>query len=776
MIRVRFFTILCCIFISSCLVGNKGPVDPQALLQNISIVRISSVNQHLLDANHIVLEGEVDIMLDTAMHIRAERVSIDQEKKTLEAFGSVDGSLLFESPSFAMLADSFFLNLETREGHAENLRFHYGDKNIAAKKAQLLPNMQWVFDSVQYTACDHAVPHWSFSATSASLKNNLLRAKNIFFRLKNVPILWFPGIIIPSLYKNTVSKSASSGFLMPRLAWDKNLGFGITQEYYANFTRHFDSLLGVNWRQYKGYMIYDRLRHARSPRDFSELNVKFAREFNAFVQKDDDIVKTHSNRYSISGKNFQTFLGKRFAFDTMQCLNVGTDKNLDYEFLGKTDGIEDQFYNNITMRPHSNADIFSFFVDNDSLSREQFTFNGSKESLKQQYMLLRAPHFEWDSIGLSVPQVDFSCQSHLMVDYAYSRRMAERRLFSGSIITETIPVVPLTKEGTLRLNYEARIFQHIKLFENEITLELAPLVQLRSNVQKHNGDEDLSFQARRARLLLQPAAEWVLPEITFTANSWSATVNSKFNWDAVVATSNHSFFLMDEFDYVFPRNQIEYSFSNDFLFNNGSAVGWYLKQPYEFHDPSVIFSLRRPTRDTHWLPLKLGGYGDFNYFRFETEHEIDAGRADLLQSMIDCMFTYNRFKAGLTLIHQRPKLQKARELLSDIPSFALVHLRAPFLKNLVVSYEGNFYSASNSLIGGLIDPRPLYHQLKIEYQGHCWRAMIGYEEKRYRQEGGIKREPAFLFSFSLTSLGSFTKNFKQEPEIMKAPSSFYSKR
>src|SRR5207248_1865286 len=159
-------------------------------------------------------------------------------KKTLTALGPLGGALLFESPTMVMLADSLFLDLSKGEGRAENIRFHSGEKYISARSGTLQPDSKWLFDHVAYTACDHSVPHWSFTASSASMHNNLLRAKNICFRIKNIPIAWVPGIIVPSSYKASSANSASSGFLIPRLAWDRHLGFGITQEYYASFARH----------------------------------------------------------------------------------------------------------------------------------------------------------------------------------------------------------------------------------------------------------------------------------------------------------------------------------------------------------------------------------------------------------------------------------------------------------------------------------------------------------------------------------------------------------
>ena len=108
-------------------------------------------------------------------------------------------------------------------------------------------------------------------------------------------------------------------------------------------------------------------------------------------------------------------------------------------------------------------------------------------------------------------------------------------------------------------------------------------------------------------------------------------------------------------------------------------------------------------------------------------------------------------------------------MLSDIPSFALISFGLPLLYNLRVGYEGHFYSPSNSIVAAIKDPHALYHRVRFEYDGHCWGASIGFEEKRYRQQGRTKSEQAYFFALKLESIGSVSKQFKKEPVVLKAP-------
>ena len=71
------------------------------------------------------------------------------------------------------------------------------------------------------------------------------------------------------------------------------------------------------------------------------------------------------------------------------------------------------------------------------------------------------------------------------------------------------------------------------------------------------------------------------------------------------------------------------------------------------------------------------------------------------------------------------------------------------------------------------DRNALLHRIHVSHSGHCWGLSLGFEEKRFRQQGELKGERQYFFSFKLDSLVSLTKSFKQEPiTIMAAPDGF----
>lgn len=80
----------------------------------------------------------------------------------------------------------------------------------------------------QFTACEEAVPKWSFSADSARIKtNDKLRLKGAKFRVKNIPLLIVPFASIP-----IKKKDRSSGFLTPTIGYSQRKGLRISTAYY----------------------------------------------------------------------------------------------------------------------------------------------------------------------------------------------------------------------------------------------------------------------------------------------------------------------------------------------------------------------------------------------------------------------------------------------------------------------------------------------------------------------------------------------------------------
>ncbi len=79
-----------------------------------------------------------------------------------------------------------------------------------------------------FTACEEAVPKWSFTSDRATIKtNDKLRLKNAKFRVKNFPLIVVPFASIP-----IKQRDRSSGFLTPTVSYSQRKGVRLSTAYY----------------------------------------------------------------------------------------------------------------------------------------------------------------------------------------------------------------------------------------------------------------------------------------------------------------------------------------------------------------------------------------------------------------------------------------------------------------------------------------------------------------------------------------------------------------
>jgi len=91
----------------------------------------------------------------------------------------------------------------------------------------------------KFTACEEAVPKWSFTADEARITtNDRLRLKNGKFRIKDVPVAIVPFVSIP-----IKEKGRSSGFLTPTVGYSGRKGFRASNAYYQTLGNSADVTL-----------------------------------------------------------------------------------------------------------------------------------------------------------------------------------------------------------------------------------------------------------------------------------------------------------------------------------------------------------------------------------------------------------------------------------------------------------------------------------------------------------------------------------------------------
>ncbi len=121
----------------------------------------------------------------------------------------------------------------------------------------------------KFTACEEAVPKWSFTAERATIKtNDRLRLKNARFRVRDVPLLVLPFASIP-----INEKARSSGFLTPTVGYSQRKGLRVSGAYYQTLGDSADLTLRADLFTERGIGYGADLRTRANSRSF--LNAGF---------------------------------------------------------------------------------------------------------------------------------------------------------------------------------------------------------------------------------------------------------------------------------------------------------------------------------------------------------------------------------------------------------------------------------------------------------------------------------------------------------------------
>lgn len=760
------------------------------IAHSVKLIKVNSIEQDISDFNKLILNGDVDILIDNKLHLWADTVEINKKEETLLAKKGLNGAVVIENDSLLILADEFSLDLINKKGSSKNIRIHLEQGYITAKTGEKIDDDNWVLNDISFTPCDHPVPHWSIVANRAVLyKNYLVKISGLLFKASNLPVFLLPYLALP------LQKRSKSGFLIPRIAYDNDLGFGIRQEFYWSIFSRCDSTLGVDWRDKKGLALLDEFRWARSKESFTLFNGTYALEKNAFVKKKNRIQLDTDRRYWINGKDFRNVdnvLGRDLK--TLLRVDFGTDKKIGYQFFDKFLNVDDTFKNSVILRSYTSDDIINFGFDSKQTSRSKFldlsqtekaelrptlsdedkdNIDNSQKEIEDRFTLFRVPRFDFNTANKSFGK-NFYFRHNFFMDYVFSREKKLERFYVDSTVVKEEDFLTFKKADSFRFNYSPELQANIKVKEQNLMFFLEPNMQIRTNLKdrtkraKKNVLEGHLFDGGALRFLLKGSAEWVMPELYFED---SADINyflqPTLKWSFTPKFDQDHWYHSDVWDRIYPKNEIDFCLRNSWSIDN-LLIDFNFRQGLDFYNKLDRFFIDRSPDQEHLYPLGLDLFIDTDVLNIFFKQEYDWRRFQLLTTELNLSFDIKAFTFYISSIYQNDKIRLTRELFSDIPNFLILSLGFPLIKNTNLSYEGQFYSKKRSYIVPFEGLRPLQHALKLNYEGHCWGISLGYEEKRYREYGNWKSDKAYTLFLRLDSLGSFARRFKR-PAIINKP-------
>ncbi len=174
--------------------------------------------------------GNVDVRYGI-YRLQANEIVIYEAENKMVATGSV---IFDQGDAQRITGASAVWNYKTKLGVFEDSTGFTNQTNdgtvlyFSAERVERVSLSEVVVTKGKFTACEEAVPKWSFTADKARIKiNDKLRLKNARFRIKNIPLLILPFASIP-----IKEKDRSSGFLTPTIGYSGRKGLRVSTAYY----------------------------------------------------------------------------------------------------------------------------------------------------------------------------------------------------------------------------------------------------------------------------------------------------------------------------------------------------------------------------------------------------------------------------------------------------------------------------------------------------------------------------------------------------------------
>ncbi len=236
------------------------------------------------------------------VEINADRIQYNTESHQVEAIGNLRLRERYGEISAARAV----IDLEKRTGlFSEATLFRYETNlHLSGDLLEKTGKQTYHLENGKFTSCtteEGEAPSWSIWSKDVHVDlSGYAKLKHATFRIRDVPILYSPYLLVPALAGN------QSGFLFPELSESERSGTGVVVPFFISLTPSYDTtiyggdyskrgtVLGAEFRYRTG--LHSKGTFVASYLDDS-LEDKIDDEY-----KSDGFLRTNSNRYWLRGK------------------------------------------------------------------------------------------------------------------------------------------------------------------------------------------------------------------------------------------------------------------------------------------------------------------------------------------------------------------------------------------------------------------------------------------------------------------------------------------
>ncbi len=257
----------------------------------------------------VIAQGSVEIKRGK-LRVYADKIIYDQGTGRIYASGHV----VIHLGQDVLKGSRGILDLKTSTGRMENAFLYLKRNNIhlTAKKLEKTGPEEYHAQDATVSTCPMPNQDWRFKCKDLTLTvDGEAKAKNTFFEIKDVPVLYTPWLYVP------INRYRKTGFLIPEYTSSKRNGIGINIPFFLALNDSMDFTFYQHPMSSRGWMEGIEYRHV-----FSQIDRAIVR-YNFLSDKKDD------NDFNGDGHN----RGNDFRWWVRGKL----DQKLPFGFMGKLD-------------------------------------------------------------------------------------------------------------------------------------------------------------------------------------------------------------------------------------------------------------------------------------------------------------------------------------------------------------------------------------------------------------------------------------------------------
>jgi len=213
---------------------------------------------------HAWYRGFVDLTAGET-RIQSDRMDLYETEKPDGGKGRkvvAEGNVVFMRGDERLSGSRMTLDMDTGVGVFEDaLGYVQPGVFVEGRTIERLSADTYRIEGAKFTSCAQPDPRWAFGASSARLEvGDKIVAKNVVFRIKQVPAFYLPYIVYP-----VREDQRSSGLLFPSFGYSSLRGVNVGEAFYWAMGRSFDQTFSVdNYSKY-GYGFGHEFRYAAAP-------------------------------------------------------------------------------------------------------------------------------------------------------------------------------------------------------------------------------------------------------------------------------------------------------------------------------------------------------------------------------------------------------------------------------------------------------------------------------------------------------------------------------